>query len=171
LNAPTETVSSSEVHHVSSNPESLLMAARSALRQSICPGCNRSGYRNETDCDTCRERTALCQQLLSLTPPDETKEPQFAGPTWTCFECRAVDEFSVQHEELAQEGNRVVTMIECNACGFKCTDARSETRPGEKAEAPQVLYVRPQELHGHTPRCDETCVPVIRAQKTEGPQS
>lgn len=52
---------------------------------------------------------------------------ELAGPTWTCPNCGTVDEFSVQHEELKEEGSRVVTMLTCHACDLKCTDARSET--------------------------------------------
>lgn len=71
-----------------------------------------------------RERQAFARIKAALQV--ETSR-EHAGPTWTCPNCGAVDEFSVQHEELKEEGNRVVTMLTCHACELKCTDARSET--------------------------------------------
>jgi hypothetical protein len=103
--------------HISSNLESLLMAARSALRQSICPGCNRSGYRNERDCDTCRERTALCEQLLSFPP---TPRPHAA-------DCAS----------LRDDG---VLACDCGAAAHN--DAIAETLTPDETESPRMQEAR-----------------------------
>jgi hypothetical protein len=82
------------------------------------------------------------REIQSLTAMlGSTGQPPSAAPTWSCFNCGTVDDFTVKNEVVDDAGH-VLPVIECHVCGDRIgreVDAntpRVGLRPASASAAP-----------------------------------